>query len=219
MYRLDRLPIGCDLKIDIKYKIKLPVNVLFDIGANTGQTVKRFKKDFPQAQIYSFEPVSDTFHQLKKNTKHLPKVQTFPLALGERNCQMEIKTYTGKQSLLNSLNLVSMNQEGKSESITVNTGDHFCQQNQIDSIDLLKIDTEGYELQVLHGFAGMMDASKIKAIYCEVGFNQENKRNTYFNDVLELVGQYGFQFYGLYDIYNKHLVSGSDYGSVLFVRG
>lgn len=218
MYRRDHLPIGCDLVTDIRYKIKLPINTIFDVGANVGQTVLRFHNDFPLARIYSFEPVLNTFNQLRKNVSRFPNTQYFQMALGDTNNDQEIKTFTGKDSLLNSLNPVSMNAEGKIEVIHVNTGDDFCREHQIESIDLLKIDTEGYELQVLHGFIGMMKESKIAAVYCEVGFNEKNKRNTFMSHVLDYLKEFRFQFYGLYDIYNKCLNTGSDYGSVLFIR-
>jgi hypothetical protein len=125
--------------------------------------------------------------------------------------------HTGKDSLLNSLKEVSMNQEGKAETIRVFAGDDFCKKNNIDGMDLLKIDTEGYELEVLKGFSGMISAGKIRAIFCEVGFDRSNKRNTYLNDVIDFTNDQGFRFYGLYDMFNKTLVNGSEYGSALFV--
>jgi len=218
MYKQNRLPIGCDLATDIQNKIQLPMDVIFDVGANTGQTVARFTNDYPEARIYSFEPISATYERLKKNVSHLDKVSCYHMALGEANCEMDIKVHTGKDSLLNSLKDVSMNQEGTKETIKVLTGDVFCKANDIDQIDLLKIDTEGYELEVLNGFAEMLAAGKIKSIFCEVGFDRLNNRNTFMNDVINYASKAGFQFYGVYDIFNKKLRTGSDYGSILFVR-
>lgn len=218
VFKRSHLPIGCDLVTDIQFKIRLPVKLIFDVGANVGQTAEQFNRDFPVADIYSFEPVLETFTKLNANVKHIDKVQCYHMALGESNGQMEIKTFTGKNSLLNSLNPVSMNMEGKSEIIHIKTGDQFCNENRIEYIDLLKIDTEGFEVQVLKGFSGMIGNSKIGSIYCEVGFSKSNKRNTYINDVFEFLGERGFEFYGLYDMYNKHLRKGSDFGSVFFVK-
>ena len=221
MYKIDRLPIGCDLIPDIKLKIQMPVRNIFDVGANTGQTVKRFSLAFPDAKIYSFEPVAATYSLLKKNTQALANVSCYHEALGEQVGDTEITTYSGKDSLLNSLknqDPASMKKGGTVETIHVNTGDAFSRKNRIDYIDLLKIDTEGFELEVLKGSADLLKSSKIKAIYCEVGFNRTNKQNTYLNDVLDFLNPYGYEFYGLYDLYNKRLNGGSDYGSVLFVK-
>lgn len=218
VFNRDYLPIGCDLATDIRHKIRMQVKVIFDVGANVGQMAMRFNSDFPLANIYSFEPVLETYNKLNANVKHINKIQCHHLALGERNGQLEIKTFTGRNSVLNSLNPESMNMEGKSEIIQINNGDQFCVENKIEYIDLLKIDTEGFEVQVLKGFSGMMGNSKIGSVFCEVGFRKSNKRNTYINDVFDFLGEHGFEFYGLYDMYNKHLVKGSDFGSVFFVK-
>lgn len=218
MYKQNRLPIGCDLATDIKNKIQLPMKVIFDVGANIGQTATRFNDEYPGAKIFSFEPVLGTYERLKEKVTHMHNVSCFQLALGESNYETEIKVYTGKDSLLNSLKEVSMNQEGRTETIKVVTGDDFCKKNNVDQIDLLKIDTEGYELEVLKGFTEMIAAGKIRAIFCEVGFDKSNKRNTFLNDVLNFTSDRGFQFYGLYDMFNKTLVNGSDFGSALFVH-
>jgi FkbM family methyltransferase len=218
MYRQNRLPIGCDLITDIRMKIRMPVRVILDVGANVGQTVTRFGKAFPSAKIYSFEPVSATFTLLKKNVHHMTNVSCHQEALGEEPGQQHIRVHTGKDSLLNSLKQVSMNEGGEVETIHVNTGDNFCAQHNISYVDLLKIDTEGYELEVLKGSRDLLQTAKIKAVYCEVGFTKSNQRNTFLNDVIDFLEPYSYEFYGLYDMYNKRMNSGSDYGSALFVK-
>jgi FkbM family methyltransferase len=218
MYKLNKLPIGCDLIPDIKNKIRMPVRVIFDVGANVGQTAKRFTNAFPDARIFSFEPVASTFSLLKRNVSNLSNVTCYHSALGEQVKDLEITTYTGKDSLLNSLNAVSMNTGGQLETIHVDTGDAFSAANGIGYVDLLKIDTEGYELEVLKGCKEMLTTGTIKSVFCEVGFNRSNQRNTYLADIMEFLNPLGYEFYGLYDMYNKRMNAGSDYGSVLFVK-
>lgn len=218
MYKLNKLPIGCDLIADITTKIRMPVRVIFDVGANVGQTAKRFKNAFPHARIYSFEPVASTFANLQRNVSNLSDVTRYHTALGERVKELQITTYTGNDSLLNSLHAVSMNTDGQVETIHVDTGDAFSAANGVNHVDILKIDTEGYELEVLAGCKGLLNAGVIKSVYCEVGFNRSNQRNTYLADVMEYLNPLGYEFYGLYDMYNKRMKTGSDYGSVLFVK-
>lgn len=218
MYKLNKLSIGTDLIPDLKNKIRLPVRVIFDVGANVGQTANRFRKAFPDAHIYSFEPVASTFKQLQQNVSNLPDVSCYHIALGEQVKDIEITTFSGKDSLLNSLNAVSMNSGGLVETIHVDTGDSFSAANGVNDIDILKIDTEGYELEVLEGCKGLLSQSAIKSVYCEVGFNRTNQRNTYLPDVMDFLNPLGYEFYGLYDMYNKRMNAGSDFGSVLFVK-
>ncbi len=45
------------------------------------------------------------------------------------------------------------------------TGNEFCLKNKIESIDLLKIDTEGFESKVLFGFKEMFDKGQIKMVH------------------------------------------------------
>ena len=55
-----------NLSFDDIYKIKINKNpIIFDVGANKGQSIERFKKIFPNAEIHSFEPNKDEFINLK----------------------------------------------------------------------------------------------------------------------------------------------------------
>jgi trans-aconitate methyltransferase len=58
------------------------VDVIFDVGANVGQTVDRLREYFPSARIEAFEPVSDIFETLQDNTTGLSNVHCHPFALG-----------------------------------------------------------------------------------------------------------------------------------------
>jgi len=66
IYRI--LPRGINFAVDIQstfpgYKIK----TIFDVGANVGQSAKKFLVQFPGSHIYCFEPVTDTFRLLSNN--------------------------------------------------------------------------------------------------------------------------------------------------------
>jgi hypothetical protein len=76
-----------------------------------------------------------------------------------------------------------------------------------DRIDVLKIDTEGFEIPVLRGAHSMLQRGSIGAVFCEVGFETSNSRNSYIGDVLESLSTLGYEFYGLYDV--THYPNGS----------
>ena len=57
--------------------------VIFDIGANIGQSAIAFHALFPSAQIYSFEPVPDCFEELNVRTSGILNIHTFNIALGD----------------------------------------------------------------------------------------------------------------------------------------
>ncbi|MDZ4846564.1 MAG: FkbM family methyltransferase [Chitinophagales bacterium] len=219
IYKKKDIPIGCDLSNDLKNKISLPLKTVFDVGANIGQTSIKFRESFPAAAIYAFEPVKKTFRELTDNTKGLTRVQCFNVALGEKAESVEIDVFEGDASVFNSLKKEAQNTTGNAkETISVTTGDLFCKEYRIPEIDLLKIDTEGYEIQVLQGFRNMIATSKIKAIFCEVGFTPANTRNTYINDLIDFASKHNFKFYGVYEVSNLQIKAGNNYGNVLFLN-
>jgi hypothetical protein len=68
-------PSGLSLAYDLKRILgDVPVNTIFDVGANIGQTALYFNKHFPGADIYSFEPVKATFNTLKNTVGHLSNI-------------------------------------------------------------------------------------------------------------------------------------------------
>jgi len=218
IYKHKELAIGSDLFNDLTHKIGLPLNTIFDVGANSGQTAQKFNTYFPKAKIYCFEPVNETYNILKKTVSNNQHINTFRIALGNSNETAPITVYDDAL-VLSSLNKKIIDErKGRQENIEVKKGDTFCIENNIFSIDLLKIDTEGYELEVISGFSDMINNNNIKSIYCEIGFNKLNQRNTFFSEILEFLTHLGFNFYGLYEINNKYMANGQHYGNALFIH-
>jgi FkbM family methyltransferase len=60
-------------------------NVIFDVGANTGNTAIGLARSFPDATVYAFEPVAATFSKMSRNVLPHPHIQPFNLALGARS--------------------------------------------------------------------------------------------------------------------------------------
>jgi FkbM family methyltransferase len=220
VYNKKMLPVGADIIVDLKEKIGIDLETIFDVGANIGQTALSFSKYFQKTTIHSFEPISSTFRQLQANTEHDSKIKCHQLALSNAQEELQIKLFEGEASVLNSLkdNLQNDSKESKVETISTDTLDHFIQEQNINSIDLLKIDTEGYEIPVLNGSLQALKNGKIKLIYLEVGFSKKNVRNSNFFEVLDLLAQFDFAFFGLYEIHHYDLVHENHFGNALFVH-
>lgn len=220
IFKTKHAPVGFYLDTDIRHRLRLPMHTVIDVGANTGQTALEMAHDFPQAKIHSFEPVSETFKRLQANTKHLPQVHCVHGALGEAEEKKTIRLYPQEESVINSLNDwgMSARENAPTETVTILTGDAYCATNGITQIDLLKIDTEGYEIPVIKGFDKMLKAGAIKAIYCETSFNRNDKMHTYINDLNDLVNDYGYFFYGIYGISNASIKVDRNYGNVLYIN-
>lgn len=219
IFKNEKIPVGCDLINDLKFKISLPLNTVFDVGANIGQTSIKFNDYFKNIRIYAFEPVTSTFDILISNTKTFENISSYNIALGDRVEEIEINLFDSNASVLNSLKKEAMNSDSsKKQIVQVTTGDIFCKENNINQIDLLKIDTEGYEINVLKGLKDMIIQSKVKAIYCEVGLNIANNRSTYLVDLINYMNTVGFKLYGIYEIDNSEIKAGFNYGNLLFIK-
>lgn len=219
IYRIKDLPIGADLWIDLKNKIQIPLESVFDIGANVGSFSDVILQNYPKSKVFAFEPVQSTFEKLTENLSDILNVNLNKLALGDTEEKLVIKIYEEENSVLNSLNPEAMNTEGgKEEEIEVQRGDEFCKRNNITHINLLKIDTEGFELSVLIGFSNMLKSKSIDLIYIETGFDIKNTRNTYFSNILDFLNNRGYQLFGLYEISNWSISIGENYGNALFIH-
>jgi FkbM family methyltransferase len=145
------------------------VRCVFDVGANFGQTSLSFAKAFPNARIHAFEPVTSTFEKLVANIRDDIQIRAWRLALGDAPGESEITLYgdPGKSSLFSDLRGAHRGSPARRETINVSTVDAFMNEHRIGILDLLKIDTEGFDLRVLEGSAAHLDNGAISLVYCE----------------------------------------------------
>ncbi len=170
------IPFGAYWYYDLKYLLQdKNLETVFDVGANVGQTAKLITQHFPDSTTYSFEPIPSTFDLLTEKMKPFANVKPVNIAFGEQAGQAEILTTPLCET--NTL-LVNRRQKKASdtqeEMVTVNidTVDNFCLQRNIESINLLKIDTEGFEINVLKGSKKLLQEGKIDYILAECSFYQ-----------------------------------------------
>ena len=69
----------------------------------------------------------------------------------------------------------------------------------MDRIGLLKVDSEGHDLQVLIGFRKMLAATRIDLVEAEVGMNPENKRHVSFEAVKAYLERFGYRLFLIYE--------------------
>jgi FkbM family methyltransferase len=190
------LPIGFDLFHDLRRLKMKPIEVVFDIGANVGHTAAAFTRAYPRARVYCFEPGPATFHTLLQNAGG--KVKAFQLAVGSAVGTAVL--YAEKDSYLNSLvpELNTARSGASPASISVTTVDRFCEEHGIDRIDLLKTDTEGYELEVLKGAAKLLKERRVGAIYVECALTK-SPRHVDVRVLIEYLGEYGYHLHALYE--------------------
>ncbi len=199
------VPVGRSYPYDLKrFADPTPIQTIFDVGANIGQTCLFLHRYFPKANIYSFEPVSSTCEILKQRTRSKGNIHVIPYALGALPGQMEIQLR--ENSELNTLvqdgpKHPSAVDVGETEVLEIETLDRFCEQNNIQQIDLLKLDVQGFEIDALKGAESMLQNRRVRFIYSEIDFDESYKECQSFHGLNQFLDQYKFKFSGFYEFF------------------
>jgi FkbM family methyltransferase len=179
---------------------------IIDIGANIGIFTLFAKLKNPQAVVHAFEPIPETYAVLKRNVElhRLAGVQAHPFAIGARPAAQRTFTYypnmAGNSTATPAIkkNQVDALRQGLGKELTeflfrpetrtasVQTLSGFLRDQGILSVDFLKIDTEGDELEVLRG----IEAKDYPAIR---KLTIETHSRSLARDVSELLVKMGFQ--------------------------
>ena len=151
---------------------------------------------FPDARIVSFEPVPATFAALEANTRRDPNVVRVQAALGDAPGVVEMTA--DPMNGQNTIN-TSAHPDRPTVSVPVLTIDAYCEAQEIETIDVLKIDTEGYEVAVLKGAAGMLGRGAIRFVLAECEFtpNPAEPHGDFFK-IAELLMPLGYRVAAFY---------------------
>ena len=190
-----------------KSKINLEFNVLIDVGAHQGETINTFLKNFRIEKIYSFEASNKTYKILEKNMKKLrnkykeSNIEIFNNGVGNSN---ESKIFNElPDSNSSTFNLIDQKssyfkKKNRILSFFLNK-DFFIKQNIVSQIklsefikkkDILKIDTEGYELEVLKGLQNSIEI--VNYIYFEHHYDNMIKKNYKFSEIHDFLVKNSF---------------------------
>ena len=180
--------------------------VIFDVGGHHGESIIFFNKNFNICKIYSFEPLEKNFFKLKENTvKISKKVIYFNFALGNKKEKKIIKEMIeSSSSTLNEINentkyfkrkkfFLGVKEHQKmfnEKKILVERGIDVINKFNIKKIDLLKVDTEGYEYNVIKGFGKSID--KVNFIIFEHHYDAMIKKTYKFSDINRYLISKGF---------------------------
>ncbi len=133
-----------------------PGDVFFDIGSNIGlMAIFAAKKTGDTGVVHSFEPEPETFKILQQNCSlnHLRNIQLNNIALGSE--EREGIIYPNMDINRGASSLVRQdNSAGK--TVWISTLDQYLEKNKVHPIKLMKIDIEGYELEMLKGAAHLL---------------------------------------------------------------
>ena len=186
---------------------KIQVNTFFDVGAHKGETIKLFNDNFNIKEFYCFEPSPINFNYLKKKISKLNNnIKIFNFGLGENKSvlnfnQLEESSsstlveinqdsnyYKKKNKILSIFNLKK--NEDKIINVKISSLNDFMEEQSINKIDILKIDTEGFEFKVIKGAREKI--KDIKYIYFEHHYDDMLKKKYSFSDIHGYLIKNGF---------------------------
>ncbi|MFA6540364.1 MAG: FkbM family methyltransferase [Bacteroidota bacterium] len=198
------------------------INTIVDIGANNGQFADFIHQVMPGVSIYSFEPLAMPFEQLVELSKTIHTLHCFNYAIGATNGEVEINEndFSASSSILpmGDLHVSSFPFTKNSivKAIPIRTLDSFIPEiHPVKSI-LLKIDVQGFELEVLKGaekFVNMVDV-----IIVETSFFELYKTQPLFRDIYEYLLKKGFSYCGNFDQINSASTGEVLQADAIFIR-
>lgn len=185
---------------------------IFDVGAHLGQTSLFLNKTFKNSALYSFEPSPDLFDKLSQNIQK-KNISLHNFALG--NSDQEVFLSRPSSDLCGQ---IIKEKTPNSVKVYLRKLDNFCKDYAIHSIDLLKLDVEGNELDVLDGAKNLLEQNLVKAILLECDFNPQDTQHSYFIDVFNYLKNKNFCFHGLDDSVRYSASYGIGFCNALFLN-
>jgi FkbM family methyltransferase len=148
--------------------------IVLDVGANSGQYAKLVRDEIPGAEIYSFEPHPVAFARLQVAAGALG-IHAVNVGVGSAEGTAELHDYEQDPGSTHASlipGVIEQLHHGMSKSIPIQiiTIDSFVAAQAFKHVDLLKVDVEGFELEVLKGARALIEAGSVNAIQLE--FNE-----------------------------------------------
>lgn len=205
---LRKIQRGSDIWRDVHSFVgKEKARVLFDIGANFGQSAEHFLELFPKTEIYSFEPAPGSFAKLEAFARDKPRVHAINQGLGPARGQFEFQEneFSETNSFLSTDPAVDRYLKGdcmksiRRTMVEVNTLDSFCEEKKIGRIDVAKLDVQGFELNILQGAHGLLKRQAIGVLALEIIFIPLYENQATFCQLQELLARYNYHVSGFYN--------------------
>lgn len=197
---------SADLKRDLVSLVGSDARTIVDVGAWHGEDSALYAQLFPRARIHAFEPDPRSYAILNK--QHLVRTTTHAVALGATNAtrSFNLNSDSGTNSFLSPSDL-GMRYFGEKLArsgtldVQVRTLDDIADELGIVTVDLLKVDVQGYELAVFTGSREILERTRVVQVECN--FVPQYEGSSTFAEVDLLLRAHGFRLYNLYDLFRE----------------
>lgn len=182
------------------FRLNSHIKTIIDVGANIGQYASASHQFYPNAIIYSFEPVPETFEKLKANTAKTENIKVYSCALGDTEGSIDF--FQNEHSHASSVLEVSTEQKEaipstsnyKKIEVPVHKLDDFEFPSPLLRPILLKLDVQGYEKQVLLG--GENFVKNVDYLLLEMSFIRMYNDEPLFDEMHDYIKSIGYSLVG-----------------------
>lgn len=183
------------------------IRTVIDIGANEGQFAEKIKKILPSARIICFEPLKEPFEKLQNKFESKSNFELYNFALGNENSRKTIyrNEYSPSSSMLpmkdTHKKAFPFTEKEFEETIELRKLDDFLKSSEVEKPLLVKIDVQGFEIDVIRGGAEIIRNTDI--IIIETSFVELYENNPLFDDIYKSLLSFGFIYSGMFEQLNS----------------
>jgi FkbM family methyltransferase len=181
----------------------LAFDCIIDVGANRGQFATFARNCFPQCRIVSFEPLDRPARIYDSLFRHDARTRLVRAAVGTE-CGSLLMHVTAEDDSSSPLAIGELQTRAFGTAVIgtleVPCGllSDYLRPDDLGQKNLLKIDTQGFELQVLRGAEQLLD--RFSAIYCELSFVELYVGQPLASEIISYLFQRQFSLAGVYNI-------------------
>lgn len=204
--------------------IESTIPTILDIGAHRGETVKACRKSFPKARYFCFEAFPESSSLLAQKFANDSLVTVIPKAVSDTPGQKTffVNHMSATNSLLPRPSSGARYYPERADSKTtmtvdVTTIDEFLESENINIVDVLKLDIQGGELMAFHGATDTLRAGRARLIFTETMFIPHYEGNPLFPDLATYLADFGYTFFDFYRL-NRAANGQLRFGDALFIN-
>lgn len=200
----------------------IKIETILDIGANEGQFVAEILNIFPQAEVHSFEPLTDCFQKLESRFKGNKNVHTYNFALGEQTGEVTICRSLASPSSsilkMGSLHKKLFPHTAKltEEKIKIKRLDNVLSMEKMKNYVLLKIDVQGAESKVITGAIEVL--KNVDIIISEVSYAPLYEGQPLVKDIMALLESHNFIYIGNLEQFISPITNAPLFADAIFVN-
>lgn len=181
----------------------LPENpIILEAGAYDGTDSLFMNRHWPRAQFHIFEPVPELYQKLVIKTASHSNMHTYKFALGDYtgSATFYISEFANKPGIPSESSSLLKPKEhlihaphvlfNTEITVPIATIDDWAEEHNVDAIDFMWLDMQGYELNALKASPKIMKT--VKAILTEVEFVEAYEGQYLFDDVKDWLEEQGF---------------------------